>query len=65
MVEGTYPRHRAIISGIYDLPFGHGRKMMNHADRWIDGVLGGWSVSSIANITSGKPLSLGKGVLCA
>lgn len=58
-IEGTYPRHRAIISGIYDLPFGHDRKMMNHADRWMDGVLGGWSVSSIANITSGKPLRLG------
>ena len=55
---GTYPRHRAILSGIYDLPFGHGRKMMNNANRWVDGVLGGWSASSITHITSGNPINL-------
>ena len=56
---GTYPRHRAILSGIYDLPFGRGRKMMHDANPWVDGVLGGWSVSSIASINSGQPLRFG------
>ena len=54
--EGTYPRHRAILSGIYDLPFGRGRKMMSHVNPWVDGALGGWSFSSIVNITSGWPM---------
>jgi hypothetical protein len=55
-MEGTYPRHRARLSGIYDLPVGRGRKMMSQVNPWVDGVLGGWSASSIVNITSGKPL---------
>ncbi len=59
--EGLYPRHRIIISGIYDLPFGRGRKMMNAVNPWVDGVLGGWSFSSIANITSGSPLNFTNG----
>lgn len=58
-MEGTYPRHRVIISGIYDLPFGRGRKMMNSVNRWVDGALGGWSISSVSSIDSGKPLRFG------
>ena len=59
--EGLYPRHRIIISGIYDLPFGRGRKMMSQVNPWVDGALGGWSASSVANITSGQPLNLTNG----
>jgi hypothetical protein len=57
--EGTYPRHRMILSGIYDLPFGRGRKLMNHVNSWADGALGGWSVSSVTSIMSGDPLRFG------
>ena len=60
-MEGTYPRHRVIISGIYDLPFGRQRKMMNSVNRWVDGVLGGWSISSVTSIDSGSPLRFGNG----
>jgi hypothetical protein len=59
--EGLYARHRMIISGIYDLPFGRGRKMMNTVSPWIDGALGGWSLSSIASVTSGLPLNFTNG----
>jgi hypothetical protein len=58
---GTYPRHRAILSGIYDLPFGRGRKMMSTVNPWVDGVLGGWSMSSFTTINSGQPLNLTNG----
>jgi hypothetical protein len=59
--EGLYAHHRMIISGIYDLPFGRGRKMMSAVNPWIDGALGGWSFSSIASITSGLPLNFTNG----
>ena len=50
-----------ILSGIYDLPFGHNRHYMKTANRWVDGVLGGWSVSSITSITSGSQFRLNSG----
>lgn len=60
-MEGNYPRHRVILSGIYDLPVGHARKWLNHTNRWLDGVVGGWSCSSIFSITSGDLLNLTNG----
>ena len=54
--EGEYPRHRAIISGIYHLPVGRGMRTLNHLNPVVDGFVGGWSASSIFNITSGSPL---------
>jgi hypothetical protein len=59
--EGLYSRHRVILSGIYGLPFGRGRKMLNHANPWVDGALGGWSFSSITSISSGLPLNFTNG----
>jgi hypothetical protein len=57
--EGQYPRHRAIVSTLYALPVGRGKKNLAHLNPVLDGVLGGWSVSSIINITSGQPLRFG------
>jgi len=59
--EGLYSRHRFILSGIYDLPFGRGRKMLNNANSWVDGALGGWSISTITSISSGLPLNFSNG----
>jgi hypothetical protein len=57
----AYARHRAIVSGLYDLPFGHGRQMLSHANPLIDGVLGGWSLGSILSISSGAPIVFSNG----
>jgi len=57
--EGFYPRHRVIVSTLYALPIGRGRKNLAHLNPFVDGVLGGWSASSIINITSGQPLRFG------
>jgi hypothetical protein len=59
--EGTYPRHRAIVSSIYALPFGRGRKKLSHLNPVVEGLVGGWSLSSIVNITSGQPLNFANG----
>ncbi len=48
--------HRFVASGVYDLPWGKGR-------RWLTGgvpaaVLGGWTIGSIVNAQSGGPFTV-------
>jgi hypothetical protein len=38
---------------LYELPFGRGKLLMNHANGFINGALGGWQVSTIALLQSG------------
>jgi hypothetical protein len=45
-------------NGTYELPFGRGRKMLNNANRLVDGALGGWRVSAILTYTSGVPFTV-------
>ncbi|HZQ52660.1 MAG TPA: carboxypeptidase regulatory-like domain-containing protein [Bryobacteraceae bacterium] len=54
-----YPRHRAIISGIYDLPAGRGRRFLTGSNRIVDGILGGWSLGSIFSINGGGRIAFG------
>jgi hypothetical protein len=54
-VEGT-PRHRFQLNGIYQLPFGEGRKWSS-GSRWINGVLGGWEMSTVTLLHTGPWLT--------
>lgn len=38
----------------YDLPFGHGRAWASSTPRFVDEIIGGWSVSTIINQHSGQ-----------
>ena len=51
-VYGTR-RNRWITTAVYELPFGKGRKYMANANRFVDGVLGGWRLSNIFLVQSG------------
>ena len=57
--EGRTPRttYRLTATGIYELPFGRGRKLMGKPDglggNLIDGVIGGWQVQGIVSLMSG------------
>jgi hypothetical protein len=65
-VDGFYERrlgdadtpHRITLSGIYEMPFGRGRKWLNSTSRWADGLLGGWQLGYIYNYQIGNPLTL-------
>jgi hypothetical protein len=46
--------HRAVTSLIYELPFGHGRSMGGNWNGFTNAVLGGWQVSSIITLQSGR-----------
>jgi hypothetical protein len=40
---------------IYELPFGRGRTLVSSAPRWLNEVIGGWSVSGLPSIHGGLP----------
>jgi Carboxypeptidase regulatory-like domain len=40
---------------IYDLPFGKGKSFFGTAPRWVNEVVGGWTVSGIPSWHSGNP----------
>ncbi len=50
-------RQRFLFTGIYQLPFGHGRKYLANSNTFVNGVLGGWQLSSIALAETGPYLT--------
>jgi hypothetical protein len=42
----------------WELPFGKGRKFMNDANAVVEGVLGGWSLSSLGTFQTGQPFTV-------
>jgi hypothetical protein len=51
-------RHRLVFSGVYELPFGEGRKFANHLSKPVEMALGGWQLNTIVTIQSGLPFTL-------
>ena len=45
------------VSGVYDLPFGHGRKYLVNSSTLLNGAIGGWEFTSIVGYQSGSPLT--------
>ncbi|HWQ36305.1 MAG TPA: TonB-dependent receptor [Blastocatellia bacterium] len=50
--------HRLVLSGVWQLPFGKGRRFASGVGRGWEQVIGGWEYTWIATIQSGRPLSL-------
>jgi hypothetical protein len=46
-------RQRFLFTGIYPLPFGHGRTFANGMNRFFNAILGGWDLSTITLVQSG------------
>jgi len=51
-------KHRAVIYGLYELPFGRGKKYGTDWSRWLDIAIGHWQVNSIATFSTGNPLGI-------
>lgn len=49
--------HRFVVSYLYDLPFGTGKKYMGNAGRGMNLVVGGWQINGITVVQSGLPFS--------
>jgi hypothetical protein len=46
------PKHRVRWNFIYDLPFGHNRTFAPNAPKWLNAMIGGWSLTGSGTIMS-------------
>jgi hypothetical protein len=54
-----YRNHMFILTQVYDLPFGKGKKWASNMGRAGDLLIGGWSINSATTIGSGLPFTPG------
>jgi hypothetical protein len=47
-------RNRAVITTVWDLPFGKGRRWMSHAPKPVETVLGGWLLQTVHYFQGGQ-----------
>jgi hypothetical protein len=50
--------HRMVLATIVDVPVGRGRWIGKGMNRFLDGVVGGWSISAILTFQTGTPISI-------
>jgi hypothetical protein len=50
--------HRLVLSALYEVPFGRGRRFGASTPLALDAVLGGWQINGIVTIQSGTPLTI-------
>jgi hypothetical protein len=50
-------KHRAVISSVYELPFGPGKKW-GPQDRFLGNILGNWQLSGITVLSTGRPFNV-------
>jgi hypothetical protein len=51
-------RHNSVISYVYDLPFGKGKRLAGGVSGAVNQLVGGWQVNGITTFRSGAALSL-------
>lgn len=56
-VDQSIPAHRLTTAVIYDLPFGKGRRWLGDAHRALDLALGGWQISNVTYLQTGRFLT--------
>jgi Carboxypeptidase regulatory-like domain/TonB-dependent Receptor Plug Domain len=56
--SGFDVRQRAVISYVYELPFGQGRHWLQNAGGAVQGLVGGWQLSGITTMTTGRPFTV-------
>ncbi|HUQ91961.1 MAG TPA: hypothetical protein VM120_09780 [Bryobacteraceae bacterium] len=55
--SGYDVKHRAVTSIVYDLPFGKGKRFVNHGGV-MDYVFGGWRYSGITTLSTGRAFNV-------
>lgn len=56
--SGFDTRNAVNFTGVYAVPFGHGRDFGANWNRWIDEAVGGWKISGNAILYSGFPVTI-------
>ncbi len=55
--SGFDVRHRAVVSGVWELPWGAGRHWLSSGGL-LGAALGGWQLSGIGTVTTGRPFTV-------
>jgi hypothetical protein len=50
--------HRLVVSGVYEMPFGRGRRFGASMPGYANAILGGWAIGSIVTAASGRPYNV-------
>jgi len=58
-LSGADRTHRLSVSGIFELPFGRGRRFASALPGLLDGLIGGWQLNAVVNRQSGQALNFG------
>jgi hypothetical protein len=51
--------HRVLVSSIYELPFGRGRRLLPDPNPVLGAIVNGWQVGGIHQFQTGEPYRLG------
>jgi hypothetical protein len=51
-------RHQVNANWVAELPFGRGKRYLNHLGPAAEAILGGWQLSGLWRMTSGVPISV-------
>jgi hypothetical protein len=57
-LSDTHLAQAFVFSGLWDVPYGHGRQFGSHIAPWANAVLGGWSLNGIVTLLSGRPFTV-------
>ena len=49
---------RLVVSGVFELPFGAGKKLLGSVGGVVNQVVGGWQINTVTTMQAGKPLSV-------
>lgn len=60
-VAATNTPHTLNLVGLWDLPFGRGKKFFNNGG-WKEQIIGGWNLNGLARLRSGLPISVPLGI---
>lgn len=55
-------RRRFTTNAVYELPFGRGKHFLSQANRITNAIIGGWQVTTLAEVRDGIPFSVLAGI---
>jgi hypothetical protein len=59
MISDLDVPHRLTVSGIWELPFGKGRRWGSDATGFVNGLIGGWQIQGVYTYQTGFPVPFG------
>jgi hypothetical protein len=51
--------HNFVVSYLYELPVGKGKKLLGNSNGVVDHIIGGWQIGGIQRYESGQPIAFG------